>query len=258
MKILNEKITKIEIKETISLAKDALENPKKYACLAGVSLGAKHYSYKPNVKSYINFLIRYFDKVLIFINDYNYHWDLMAFQNLSKRQAIEKAKRMGEELKNNYQNIITKFFPKEGYKFKIVTFFELLKNKKFQDFQKKFHKILQQNNGIKEEIEKDLDNQIFYTCSIKEKLETIKKDTPFFYQSAIRFAKNHILDQLIANLYLIFKQPTIYNIRVSPTPYKYFLTLRKTLEDKYGNLRKKLEIKEKSGYLGICLPNQNF
>lgn len=248
----------VKIKEIIGLADDALKNHQKYNCLAGVSLGAKHYSHKPNVKAYINFLIKHFDKILIFINDYNYHWDLVAFQNLNKNQAIEKAKRMGKELKNNYKNTLEKFFPKNADKVKIITFFELLENKKFQDFQKKFHKILQENKELKEEVEKDLDNQIFYTGAIKEKLETIKKNNPTFYQSAIRFAKNYILDQLVANLYLMFKQSIIYDIRVSPTPYKYFLTLRKTLENKYKNLREKLEIKEDWGYLGICLPNQTY
>ncbi len=248
----------IKIKEIIGLADEALKNPKKYNCLAGISLGAKHYSYKPNVKAYIGFLIKNFDKILIFINDYNYYWDLMAFQYLNKNQALEKAKRMGRELKNNYQNTLEKFSLENKDKIKIITFFELLEKKEFQDFQKKFHELLEKNEAIKEEIGKDLDNQIFYTKSIKEKLESIKENNSSFYKLAVTFAKNYILDQLIANLYLMFKQPISYNLRVSPTPYKYFLTLKKTLKDQYGKIRGNLKIKENWGYLGICLPDQDY
>lgn len=253
---MNSEIIKLEIKEIIGLADDSLKNPQKYNCMCGVSLGAKHYSYKRNVKAYVSFLTQ-FNRILIFINDYNYHWDLMAFQNMNKSQAIEKAKRMGNELKNSYKNIIQQFsLPKN--KVRIITFFELWEDVKFKTFQAKFHKILLEDKKIKKEIEKDLDNQIFYTISIKEKLEIIKKNMPEFYQSAIHFCKNYILDQLIAGLYLMFKQPAIYNIRISPTPYKFFLILRKTLEDKYRDLKEKLKIKESWGYLSICLPNQTY
>jgi len=56
----------------------------------------------------------------------------------------------------------------------------------------------------------------------------------------------------------MFKQPISYNLRVSPTPYKYFLTLKKTLKDQYGKIRGNLKIKENWGYLGICLPDQDY
>lgn len=187
---------------------------------------------------------------MIFINDYNYHYDLMAFQNLNKNQAIEKAKRMGKELKNNYQNTLEKFFPKDANKVKIITFFELLENKKFQEFQKNFHKILQENKKIEKEIWEDLYNQIFHTKSIAEKLWSIKKDNLSFYLSTIRFCKNYILDQLVASIYLMFKLPITYNIRVSLTPYSQFVTLKKLLSGDYNNLKEKLNIPCEFGYVG--------
>lgn len=247
----------IKIKETIGLGQEVIKNFQKYNSVAGISLGVKHYSYKPNVRAYLDFLIKYFSKVLIFINDYNYHWDVMAFQCLNKEQALEKAKRMGQELRDNYQNAIQRLSVVED-KIKIITFFELLDDKSFQEFQSQFHKILDEDKNIKEEIDKDLDNQVLYTQSIREKLETTKKDNGDFYPQAVRFCKNYILDQLIANLYLIFKQPIDYNIRTSPTPYKYFLTLKKVLEGNYGDLKEKLDIKKDWGYLGICLPEQIY
>lgn len=247
-------IQSLEIKEIIGLANEVLKNPQKYNCLAGVSLGTKYYSQRLNVKLYINFLTKYFDKILFFINDYNYHWDLMAFQNLIKEHALKKAERMGKELRNSYQNIIDKSFPEDAERINITTFFELLENKEYRDFCQGFQKVLEENQKIKKEIEKDLDKQILYTMSIKKKIETIKKINPNFYQSAVRFCKNYVVYQLISNLYLMFELPIVYNIKVSFTPYSQFITLRKSLEGGYNNLKKKLNIISEWGIIsGIVL-----
>lgn len=251
---MNLKMIKPEIKEIVGLADDALKNPKGYSALAGVSLGTSHYTSKQNRKLYLDFLVRYFNKILLFINDYNYHWDLMAFRlsgnkNLedttissnfmNKREALDKAEKMGKEVEEMYKLTIKKHFQEDSKRIKIVKFFDLLNERSYQNFFQHFTRILNENPEIYSEIDSDLDNQIRKTEFVKDKLEKIKKFCPEHYEDSIRFTKNYVLEQLIANLYLMFKSPIVYNIRVSLTPYSQFVTFKKFLEGGYNNFKRR-------------------
>jgi len=236
---------KLTIEEKIGLAQDALDNPGKYDCMAGISLGTSKYSQKSNRELYINFLSEYFNKIMLFINDYNYHWDIMAFQNKNKEEALDKAKRMGKELENGYKKTIRGYLPEdERDRIKILRFFDLKKDKRYHDFEKKFYHILEQNKNIEDEIEKDLEKQVRNTEYVKEKLSNNKR------KRTEEFAKNYVRDQLVSNLYLMFNLSNKeYPIRISLTPYSQYISLKKCLRGDYGDLKKDLSILNEFGVI---------
>lgn len=147
------------------LGNEVIKGNKTYNGWFGVGVGSKYYS-KENLELYAGWAAKYFNSFLFVIADDIEKYNLMAFEDKSEKEALEVARKKGNEKYNELMKIAEKF----PHKIQVKRWKELSINDEYN----RIFRLLDKDYDSIVQIREHLDNTLW--SNIKQKLETLKEE----------------------------------------------------------------------------------
>jgi len=207
---------------------NALEYPGKCNGIIGLSIDypffqeinlykyLEKYFESKELKNYIKWSLKIFDKIIIYTSDWLLHYNLMAFEGLNKKKALKTAKIMGDFIEDKCNKIISAF---KTQRVQLFRWSAKNENKKLNKTIKKIRSFSFHNN------------QFNYHCleltltATHNKLKIVKKKYGNnYYKKALGIAQKYAVDDIALLVYLYKYHHCISISKYEPPkPVKYFI-----------------------------------
>lgn len=224
------------IEKITDLAESALNNPGKYNGFMGISTPHKFFS-KNNMSYYFEWCSRQFKEFVMVLMDDPEHYNFMVFKFMKKKQALQHARKISDELKTAYEKSLRGLGIQN---IKILQFKDFVNNDKYKNILLEVRKNAETNPGLKKDLEEMMNYGIGgkieeFSKKISEKeLEKIK---------SILF--QYIIEETAAIIYLTENG---YPVELDPTIE--FITKKRIYEGDFPEIYFKLNLTRR-GHLFI-------